>query len=126
MNRTIWARICWPLLLLGYSGVIYFLSSAPVHLPGPSFPLQDKLFHCVGYGVLAGLAWQSGTAWQMAAPAWWAWGYATLYGASDEWHQYFVPGRSAEVADWLADSLGAACVVLLLLWWRRLQPRMAA
>jgi VanZ family protein len=32
--------------------------------------------------------------------------FCSLYGASDEWHQSFVPGRMVEVADWLADSIG--------------------
>ena len=30
------------------------------------------------------------------------------YGATDEWHQSFVPGRSTELADWIADTAGAA------------------
>ena len=48
-----------------------------------------------------------------------AFAIATLYGISDEWHQSFV-GRDATVQDWLADTIGAALVaVLLLLWWRR-------
>ena len=29
-----------------------------------------------------------------------------LYGISDEVHQMFVPGRTAELADWFADVLG--------------------
>ena len=33
---------------------------------------------------------------------------AALYGVSDEWHQSFVPGRSADIADWYADTLGSA------------------
>lgn len=32
---------------------------------------------------------------------------ASLYGATDEFHQSFVAGRSATVSDWMADSLGA-------------------
>ena len=28
------------------------------------------------------------------------------YGALDEWHQSFVPGRNASVGDWVADSAG--------------------
>ncbi len=29
-----------------------------------------------------------------------------VFGAVDEWHQKFIPGRSTEFADWVADSLG--------------------
>ena len=35
-------------------------------------------------------------------------GLASLYGASDEFHQLFVPGRLCDPADWLTDTLGAA------------------
>jgi VanZ family protein len=31
-----------------------------------------------------------------------------LFAAVDEWHQRFIPGRSVEVADWVADVLGAS------------------
>lgn len=29
-----------------------------------------------------------------------------LYALSDEWHQMYVPGRSPDLADWLADAVG--------------------
>ena len=32
---------------------------------------------------------------------------AIVYGVSDEWHQSFVPERSADAADVLADAIGA-------------------
>ena len=32
----------------------------------------------------------------------------SAYGATDEWHQLYTPGRSgADVGDWIADTLGA-------------------
>ena len=31
----------------------------------------------------------------------------SIYGVSDEFHQYFVPGRSCDFLDWGADTLGA-------------------
>jgi VanZ family protein len=33
--------------------------------------------------------------------------FVMVFGALDEWHQRFIPGRSTEFADWRADSLGA-------------------
>jgi VanZ family protein len=33
---------------------------------------------------------------------------ASAYGVTDEWHQSFVAGRSADVLDWYSDSIGAA------------------
>jgi VanZ family protein len=41
---------------------------------------------------------------------------ASLYGASDELHQSFIPGRSPEIGDWVADTLGALIAVLLVAW----------
>lgn len=32
---------------------------------------------------------------------------ASLYGVTDELHQYFVPARACDPADWLVDTLGA-------------------
>lgn len=43
---------------------------------------------------------------------------ASLYGASDEIHQIFVPGRSCDIADWVVDTiaafLGAGLMFLIL------------
>ena len=44
---------------------------------------------------------------------------ASGYGATDEFHQRFVHGRSPDVHDWIADTLGAlagAFVVVLASW----------
>ena len=42
------------------------------------------------------------------------------YGALDEWHQRFVPGRDASVGDWVADSAG---VILGLVLFSRFSSR---
>ena len=49
-----------------------------------------------------------GHGWRGAA---WALLAASAYGATDEFHQLFVPGRSCDVFDWLADTTGAALAV---------------
>jgi len=33
---------------------------------------------------------------------------------TDEWHQSFVVGRFSDVADWVADTSGAALAVFVL------------
>ena len=39
---------------------------------------------------------------------------ASLYGVTDELHQYFVPGRACDPADWLVDTCGAVLGAMLL------------
>ena len=43
-----------------------------------------------------------------------AWILATIYAATDEFHQLFVPGRSGQFRDVLLDSTGAAVGLLIL------------
>ena len=38
-----------------------------------------------------------------------------LYGATDEWHQVFVRGRSPDWSDWVADVVGVVCGYLLIM-----------
>jgi VanZ family protein len=40
--------------------------------------------------------------------------FVSLYGASDEFHQYFVPNRDCEFWDWLADFGGAVIMAMLI------------
>ena len=101
-------------LLLAYSVLIYALSSNPVEMPGASFPGNDKWLHGIAYAVMAWLAWQALQHWPLSHPGRWAWLYAAGYGATDEWHQSFVPGRHADVWDWLADAVGAALLLLIV------------
>lgn len=42
-----------------------------------------------------------------------------LYGLSDEFHQWFIPGRSATLGDVLADTLGGGSGGLLLFKFKR-------
>ena len=48
--------------------------------------------------------------------------FVAVYGALDEFHQYFVPGRAVEFFDWLADVSGAVVFVFLIYMWKRLRP----
>jgi len=102
-------------LLLIYCAAIYWFSDRPVAVPLQSFPYQDKVSHLLTYTILAWLAWRAlrhrcgGIRLAVLSLL-----FASLYGAMDEYHQSFVPERTAEVGDWLADSLGALLAVLWL------------
>lgn len=49
-----------------------------------------------------------------------AWFLATLYGASDEFHQLYVIGRTPLVSDVIIDSLGALAGLLIIYWVKRI------
>jgi len=100
----------WPVILAG----LIVAASHQSTVTGPQIPHLDKLIHFSVYGLLATLICRLGHGWRAAA---WALMLASAFGATDEWHQSFVPGRSSEVADWLADTLGAAVAVLLYRGW---------
>lgn len=46
-----------------------------------------------------------------------AWAFGTIYAISDEFHQYFVPGRSCEFRDMCIDSAGVAvgCIICMII-----------
>ncbi len=99
--------------------VAIFFGSGQEKLPSPSgIPGFDKLAHFGAYGLLATL-WarvftQPGRPWRTALIAL---AVASIYGISDEFHQSFTPGRSVEVADWVADTAGAALAVAVYCFW---------
>ncbi len=99
------------------AGLIFWLSSLSNPLPFlPSGHWSiDKLGHAAEYALLAALCARAlaGSVKTPGRVLLGAWFLATLYGASDEWHQSFVPGRSADVLDLAADAAGAAVGALL-------------
>ena len=44
----------------------------------------------------------------------WCVALATLYAAGDEWHQSFVPSRTASICDVMIDAFGAICGTIWL------------
>ena len=106
-----------------YAGVIFYLS-AQSHPEEqlPSFLIEDvsdKVLHAVEYGILAVLCyrafrWAAGPAVARQAVVL-AIVAASVYGVTDEAHQFFVPFRESSWLDWLADTIGA---VIGALSWR--------
>ena len=104
---------------------IVWLSSRSSYPFGISLPSPfDKVAHMTAFGVLAAFL---EIAWRRTRP-----GLSVVrrlsailivlavFGASDEIHQYFVPGRSCNLYDWMADvaggALGLALTSLPFLW----------
>ncbi len=110
-------------------GLIFIASSIPdvQALPGG---VSDKTAHFWVYGVLGLLTYRALAADTLAGltipRAVLSVLIALAYGISDEFHQSFVPGRSPDVFDVIADTAGAAGAVLVLLvagyWLRRRRP----
>lgn len=85
-----------------------------------------KSAHASEYALLGVLLFFTVTEWAAYFKCSWfgkhralaAWIIGTCYAASDEFHQYFVPGRSCQLSDVLLDSAGvlagiALCLILI-------------
>ena len=105
-------------LLLIYWLVLYTLTSMPGYSLPQGIKISDKIEHLLAYalfGVLFNLYfWEKITA--LAKKK-----YFTLtiilggiYAALDEVHQLFIPMRSGEILDWLADMVGILIALILI------------
>jgi VanZ family protein len=106
----------WPAAL---AATIIFASSRS-RVSTPDFEDSDKVVHFLVYGLLASLVCRLGVGWRAAL---WATLAVSVFGATDEWHQGFIPGRDSSVMDWMADTIGAALAVTVYTawpWYRRL------
>ena len=100
-----WLSALGPVLL--YAALI-FVVSGQSNLP--STRIWDKAAHFGEYAILGFLAARAIfliTGWSLRTSALVAVVGATTFAITDEIHQYFVPGRDADVLDVLADFLGA-------------------
>jgi len=87
-------------------------------LPELTARFSDKLLHGVEYAVLGVLLCRAlrgeRIAWRLCVVL--AVVLASVYGASDEWHQGFVPERNSDVLDWITDTVGGALGSILYRW----------
>lgn len=112
-------RFLYWFLLIAYCGLIFYLSSRPaLHVS------HDKIIHTLEYaflGFLISAALRHYFHLRALGLALAVVGLATLFGISDEIHQYFVPGRECSVWDALADFFGSMMGVLFYVAVHRLQ-----
>jgi len=119
VSKTAYYLKYWGPAFLVMAAIFTFSSIPSVELP--NFGLLDFLVkkgaHALGYGLLAlSYLWGLKNERNKIEPRLliFAWILATLYSASDEFHQSFVPGRHPAVMDVLIDSLGAALTLFLI------------
>jgi VanZ like family len=95
-------------LTLAYAAGIFYLSSRPWY-GVPHIPYLDKAVHLglyMGLGFLCAWALEATTSQRGPKVILAATMMVACYGATDEFHQLFVPGRSAEFLDLLSDAIG--------------------
>jgi VanZ family protein len=108
-----WRTALWAGLIAAL--IFYASSRAQVASPGIT-RIDDKFGHFGIYGLLGTLVCRLTGGWRGALASLII---VSAYGASDEWHQSFVPGRSSDVQDWIADTVGAAIGIALYMGWPR-------
>ena len=118
-KKTPWLTFSFYLLPLVWMGVIFYFSHQSV-LPGSEVFWQDFIFKKTAHiGVYMVLAWS----WfltltktnlrQIKHRYLWIFLFCFIFALSDEWHQSFIPGRTATFRDIGFDSLG---IIIALLW----------
>ena len=123
MGQVLWYWV--PVVL--YAGAMFYLSAqSNPQEKLPSFLFEefsDKVLHAVEYGILGLLCYRAfrwGVGGQVASHALlFAIVTASLYGITDEVHQFFVPFRESGWQDWAADTIGATIGALS---WRFIRP----
>lgn len=100
-----------------YCLLIYIQSSYPSPESVPDMPYIDKLLHLGAYAFLGALFFRAFRTLSIKSNlklvALLSIISATLYGISDEIHQYYVPDRYADFMDVLADMAGSICGVYI-------------
>jgi VanZ family protein len=101
-----------------WAALIFILSS----IQGSGFPAHPNILNIIAhFGEYLVLAALLTLAFNSPGQALWktaliALAIASLYGGSDEIHQLFVEGRSADPLDWATDTLGALVGVIATVW----------
>ena len=95
-------------MLAAWVALTLTLTSIPNPEFGSSFPGADKVAHFGFYGVAGFLfvLWRREIGKGAAVAVAWAAIFAVLLGAVDEFHQQWIPGRSMDLLDWVADFAG--------------------
>jgi len=90
-------------LAAAWAGLLIWLGTRPADGLPAAWPGVDKLAHAGAYGLLGLLVARAAGARSVWLPAL----AGLVWGALDEWLQASVPGRSSDLLDIAADTIGA-------------------
>ena len=127
MTNTDWKRTAcaWGPALV-YAAII-FLLSAQSHLPKvPVIGKYDKIQHMIeyfGFGLTLIRATLILPIRVKISPFVQALLLGSLFGASDEFHQHFVPCRTMDIHDWLADTTAVLIAISVVFLYHRLKSQ---
>lgn len=91
--------------------ILLTVTSTPKYFVPKIFELQDKIEHFIAYTILAillnlTLHFQKKSLQLVIKSSLITFLIITIYAGIDEIHQIFIPGRYADIFDWLADTIG--------------------
>jgi len=106
-------------IALLYAVLIFIISSIPeVTPPALGFEAEDKFFHFIEYSIFSFLLFlaffKTKTDFFRKNVFFLSSLIGIVYAYSDEFHQRFVPGRSYDLYDFLADCLGIILIQAVL------------
>ncbi len=112
-----------PWLMLSLA-IIYLSHQERIEFIDNTFYMSDKLLHFLAYfiyGLTIQFAFINSSNYLKKKFIILVLIIGTLFAASDEIHQYFIEGRSSEILDWVADTLGVLVSLLMkniILWFK--------
>jgi VanZ family protein len=111
-------RYLWFVLLV--ATIFIFSGADEVRAPDPGFQ-YDKLAHFLVFGLIATALFRSFEFPENRRSCWirifGVTAIVSCVGGLDEMRQYYADGRTAEIADWLADTLGALVASIVYALW---------
>lgn len=113
-------------LLFIWVAFTFFLTSVPDAQVDVPLPYADKIAHFCFYGVMGFLCalWRRASGSPAGRAALVALVFTAFVGAVDEVHQHWIPGRSTEFFDWIADAAGGGAGALFSVFLPLLLPFM--
>ncbi len=123
------ATVVWMIVIFLFSAQSHSGAITEAYLGDANVPIR-KLAHITEFFILCVLFnWSFMLSMKKPSQQDWHWRLAfastVLYAISDEWHQSYVPGRSAGVNDVMVDLIGVFLALIVFFVWRKTSAAVA-